>query len=242
MGPCTGPWACEPREGGHDRPSPAGPSGLRPRLLRPPLEPEPSRVGPRLRRLPLRGPHRPALGPPHPKPSPTPGPFGHGPPPPGGLRLGQARAREPRGLPPLPLGAFRGVRGWHRRQPGPGRALCPLRAGAFRLGPWGVVQTFRGEAQTATGVLALGLFYASSLNLVLAVFNLLPIPLWTVPRSCKASCPSPGSPSFGGWSSTPGSPSSSSSPCSGGPSRRCWPSPGGSSSACFSARMAPCAP
>ncbi len=119
-------------------------------------------------------------------------------------------------------------------------ALCVR--GLFALDPWGVVQTFRGEAQTATGVLALGLFYASSLNLVLAVFNLLPIPLWTVPRSCKASCPSPGSPSFGGWSSTPGSPSSSSSPCSGGPSRRCWPSPGGSSSACFSARMAPCAP
>jgi len=53
-------------------------------------------------------------------------------------------------------------------------ALCVR--GLFALDPWGVVQTFRGEAQTATGVLALGLFYASSLNLVLAVFNLLPIP------------------------------------------------------------------
>lgn len=48
--------------------------------------------------------------------------------------------------------------------------------GLFALDPWGVVQAFRGEASTATGVLALGLFFASSLNLVLAVFNLLPIP------------------------------------------------------------------
>ncbi|MGC8967282.1 MAG: site-2 protease family protein [Thermus sp.] len=48
--------------------------------------------------------------------------------------------------------------------------------GLYALDPLGVVQTFRGEVRTPTGVLALGLFFASSLNLVLAVFNLLPIP------------------------------------------------------------------
>lgn len=54
--------------------------------------------------------------------------------------------------------------------------LALLVRGLFALDPWGVVQTFRGETKTFTGVLALGLFFASSLNLVLAVFNLLPIP------------------------------------------------------------------
>jgi Zn-dependent protease len=48
--------------------------------------------------------------------------------------------------------------------------------GLFALDPWGVVLTFRGEGQTFLGVLALAFFFASSVNLVLAVFNLLPIP------------------------------------------------------------------
>ena len=48
--------------------------------------------------------------------------------------------------------------------------------GLFALDPLGVVQTFRGEGHTAAGVLALAFFFASSINLVLAVFNLLPIP------------------------------------------------------------------
>ncbi|GAB5602623.1 site-2 protease family protein [Thermus sp. FJN-A] len=48
--------------------------------------------------------------------------------------------------------------------------------GLFALDPLGVVLTFRGEAKTLVGLLALAFFFASSINLVLAVFNLLPIP------------------------------------------------------------------
>ncbi|MFN4070242.1 MAG: site-2 protease family protein [Thermus caldifontis] len=48
--------------------------------------------------------------------------------------------------------------------------------GIFALDPVGVVLTLRGEGQTLSGLLALAAFFASSINLVLAVFNLLPIP------------------------------------------------------------------
>lgn len=48
--------------------------------------------------------------------------------------------------------------------------------GIFALDPVGVVLALRGEGQTPSGLLALAAFFASSINLVLAVFNLLPIP------------------------------------------------------------------
>ncbi|WP_243094164.1 site-2 protease family protein [Thermus thalpophilus] len=48
--------------------------------------------------------------------------------------------------------------------------------GFFALDPWAVALAFRGEGGGVVGVLALASFYASSINLVLAVFNLLPIP------------------------------------------------------------------
>ncbi|BDG16071.1 site-2 protease family protein [Thermus brockianus] len=48
--------------------------------------------------------------------------------------------------------------------------------GLFALDPWAVALAFRGEGGGLVGVLALAFFYASSVNLVLAVFNLLPIP------------------------------------------------------------------
>ncbi|WP_038057360.1 site-2 protease family protein [Thermus amyloliquefaciens] len=48
--------------------------------------------------------------------------------------------------------------------------------GLFALDPLGVALTLRGEGQTVAGLLALAFFFASSINLVLAVFNLLPIP------------------------------------------------------------------
>ncbi|MDM7324997.1 MAG: site-2 protease family protein [Thermus sp.] len=55
-------------------------------------------------------------------------------------------------------------------------AFALLVRGLFALDPSGVVQTLRGEGQTFWGLLALAAFFASSINLVLAVFNLLPIP------------------------------------------------------------------
>ncbi|WP_448568003.1 site-2 protease family protein [Thermus sp.] len=54
--------------------------------------------------------------------------------------------------------------------------LALLVRGLWALDPLGVALTSRGEAHTLSGVLALAFFFASSLNLVLAVFNLLPIP------------------------------------------------------------------
>lgn len=48
--------------------------------------------------------------------------------------------------------------------------------GLFALDPVGVVMTLQGEEQAGLGLLALAAFFASSINLVLAVFNLLPIP------------------------------------------------------------------
>lgn len=54
--------------------------------------------------------------------------------------------------------------------------LVLLVRGFFRLDPLGVALTLRGEEQTPLGLLALAAFFASSINLVLAVFNLLPIP------------------------------------------------------------------
>lgn len=54
--------------------------------------------------------------------------------------------------------------------------LALLVRGLWALDPLGVALTFRGEGQTLLGALALAFFFASSLNLVLAVFNLLPIP------------------------------------------------------------------
>ncbi|GLV46826.1 site-2 protease family protein [Thermus sp. LT1-2-5] len=48
--------------------------------------------------------------------------------------------------------------------------------GLFALDPGAVALAFRGEGGGGVGVLALAFFYASSINLVLAVFNLLPIP------------------------------------------------------------------
>lgn len=48
--------------------------------------------------------------------------------------------------------------------------------GLVALDPLGVVLAFRGEERGLVGVLALAFYFASSLNLVLAVFNLLPIP------------------------------------------------------------------
>lgn len=108
--------------------------------------------------------------------------------------------------------------------------------GLFALDPEGVYGAFRGSGGSALGLLALAAYVASSINLVLAVFNLLPIPPWTAPRSSKAFSLWPGTLGFGGWSSTPGFPSSSSSRSSGGPSRRSWPSPAGSSSPSFWAK------
>ncbi|TBH21083.1 site-2 protease family protein [Thermus thermamylovorans] len=48
--------------------------------------------------------------------------------------------------------------------------------GLYAVDPLGVALTFQGEGQTPLGLLALALFFASSINLVLAIFNLLPIP------------------------------------------------------------------
>ncbi len=48
--------------------------------------------------------------------------------------------------------------------------------GLFSLDPMGVVLGLRGEGGGGGGVLALALLYAASINLVLALFNLLPIP------------------------------------------------------------------
>jgi Zn-dependent protease len=48
--------------------------------------------------------------------------------------------------------------------------------GLVALDPLGVLLAFRGEERSLVGVLALALYFASSINLVLAVFNLLPIP------------------------------------------------------------------
>ncbi|KGQ21550.1 site-2 protease family protein [Thermus filiformis] len=46
----------------------------------------------------------------------------------------------------------------------------------YDLDPVGVVQTFHRLEATPGGLLALGFYFAASINLVLAVFNLLPIP------------------------------------------------------------------
>ncbi|AEV16573.1 Membrane metalloprotease [Thermus sp. CCB_US3_UF1] len=54
--------------------------------------------------------------------------------------------------------------------------LALLVRGLLALDPLGVALTFGGEGKTPLGLLALAAFYASSVNLVLAVFNLLPIP------------------------------------------------------------------
>ena len=48
--------------------------------------------------------------------------------------------------------------------------------GLFALDPEGVYGAFRGSGGSALGLLALAAYVASSINLVLAVFNLLPIP------------------------------------------------------------------
>lgn len=48
--------------------------------------------------------------------------------------------------------------------------------GLFALDPVGVGMTLGGEGPNGLGLLALAAFFASSINLVLAVFNLLPIP------------------------------------------------------------------
>ncbi|GGM94273.1 site-2 protease family protein [Thermus composti] len=55
-------------------------------------------------------------------------------------------------------------------------AFALLVRGVFALDPWAVALAFRGEGGGALGVLALGFYFASAVNLVLAVFNLLPIP------------------------------------------------------------------
>ncbi|MGQ9510994.1 MAG: site-2 protease family protein [Thermaceae bacterium] len=46
----------------------------------------------------------------------------------------------------------------------------------YALDPWAVAQGFRGEGASALGLLALVFYLAASINLVLALFNLLPIP------------------------------------------------------------------
>lgn len=46
----------------------------------------------------------------------------------------------------------------------------------YALDPEGVVQAFLGLGGSPYGLLALGFYFTASLNLVLAVFNLLPIP------------------------------------------------------------------
>ncbi|MER3602558.1 MAG: hypothetical protein C4298_01010 [Thermus sp.] len=46
----------------------------------------------------------------------------------------------------------------------------------YVLDPEGVVQTFRGLGGSTYGLLALGFYLTASINLVLAAFNLLPIP------------------------------------------------------------------
>lgn len=46
----------------------------------------------------------------------------------------------------------------------------------WQISPLEVLLAFRGEGVSPVGVLALSAFFASSINLVLAVFNLLPIP------------------------------------------------------------------
>ncbi|WP_117237174.1 site-2 protease family protein [Thermus sediminis] len=48
--------------------------------------------------------------------------------------------------------------------------------GLFALDPSGVALAFQGDGRSPIGVLALAFFFASSINLVLAIFNLLPIP------------------------------------------------------------------
>ena len=114
--------------------------------------------------------------------------------------------------------------------------------GLFALDPEGVYGAFRGSGGSALGLLALAAYVASSINLVLVPPKAptsppaSPYPPWTAPRSSKAFSLWPGTLGFGGWSSTPGFPSSSSSRSSGGPSRRSWPSPARSSSPSFWAK------
>jgi len=90
----------------------------------------------------------------------------------GRLSLNPLRHLDPLGTLLLLLVGF----GWARPVPIYPPAFRAYRLGLFALDPEGVYGAFRGSGGSALGLLALAAYVASSINLVLAVFNLLPIP------------------------------------------------------------------